>query len=54
MADVTRGFPVDDVDNHMYEPEAAFTRRLPVVWEGLVEYVRVNRQPLLGGELVWS
>ncbi|HEY6531211.1 MAG TPA: amidohydrolase family protein [Acidimicrobiales bacterium] len=42
MPDVTLDFPVNDADNHMYEPEAAFTRYLPDQWKGLVKYVQVN------------
>jgi predicted TIM-barrel fold metal-dependent hydrolase len=42
MADVAIDFPVFDADNHMYEPEAAFTRHLPPEWKGLVKYVQVE------------
>jgi len=42
MADLALDFPVNDADNHMYEPEAAFTRYLPAEWKGLVKYVQVE------------
>ena len=42
MADLALDFPVNDADNHMYEPEAAFTRYLPDQWKGLVKYVQVE------------
>jgi predicted TIM-barrel fold metal-dependent hydrolase len=42
MADLELDFPVNDADNHMYEPEAAFTRYLPDEWKGIVKYVQVN------------
>jgi predicted TIM-barrel fold metal-dependent hydrolase len=42
MSDLQLDFPVNDADNHMYEPEAAFTRYLPDQWKGIVKYVQVN------------
>lgn len=35
-------FPINDVDNHMYETTEAFTKYLPEKYAGLVKYVQVN------------
>jgi predicted TIM-barrel fold metal-dependent hydrolase len=35
-------FPVFDADNHMYETTEAFTKFLPLAYEGLIKYVKVN------------
>ncbi|MEO3787473.1 amidohydrolase family protein [Actinocorallia sp. B10E7] len=35
-------YPVFDADNHLYEPEDAFTRYLPKDYRGAVQYVQVN------------
>jgi predicted TIM-barrel fold metal-dependent hydrolase len=35
-------FPVFDADNHLYEPEDAFTRHLPKQYKGLIDYVQVR------------
>jgi predicted TIM-barrel fold metal-dependent hydrolase len=35
-------FPVFDVDNHMYETTAAFTKFLPAEYDGYIRYVEVN------------
>ena len=35
-------FPVNDIDNHMYETTDAFTKYLPPEHAGLVKYVEVN------------
>jgi predicted TIM-barrel fold metal-dependent hydrolase len=35
-------FPINDVDNHMYETTEAFTKYLPKEYTGLVKYVQVN------------
>ena len=36
------GFPVFDVDNHMYEPKEAFTRYLPERYQSLIRYVEID------------
>jgi len=35
-------FPINDVDNHMYETTDAFTKYLPPEYAGLVKYVQVD------------
>ncbi len=35
-------YPVFDADNHIYEPEDAFTRHLPREFRGAIEYVQVR------------
>jgi len=35
-------YPVFDADNHLYEPEDAFTRHLPGEYRGAIEYVQVR------------
>ena len=35
-------YPVFDADNHLYEPEEAFTRYLPKDYRGAIEYVQVR------------
>ena len=35
-------FPINDIDNHMYETTDAFTKYLPPEHAGLVKYVEVN------------
>jgi predicted TIM-barrel fold metal-dependent hydrolase len=35
-------FPINDVDNHMYETTDAFTKYLPKEYAGLIKYVQVN------------
>jgi hypothetical protein len=42
MAKTTVDFPVNDADNHMYEPPDAFTKQLPKEYAGVVKYVQVN------------
>jgi len=38
----TRGFPVFDADNHMYETRDAFTKFLPARYRNAVDYVDVR------------
>jgi predicted TIM-barrel fold metal-dependent hydrolase len=35
-------YPVFDADNHLYEPEEAFTRYLPEEFKGAIQYVQVG------------
>ena len=51
MADL--GYPVYDADNHLYEPEEAFTRHLPRRFERDFYYVDVKgrRKLVIGGKL---
>jgi predicted TIM-barrel fold metal-dependent hydrolase len=42
MTEVKIDFPINDADNHMYEPPEAFTKHLPAGYEGLIKYVQVN------------
>ena len=37
-------YPVFDADNHLYEPEDAFTRYLPKEYKGAVQYVKVGNR----------
>ena len=38
----TIDFPINDVDNHMYETTDSFTKHLPPEYTGLIKYVEVN------------
>jgi len=42
MSKTAIDFPVNDADNHMYEPPDAFTKHLPKEYAGVVKYVQVN------------
>jgi len=42
MSEADIDFPINDVDNHMYESVDAFTRYLPREHEGLIKYVEVK------------
>lgn len=53
MAATSLPFPVYDADNHLYEPEEAFTRHLPKRFEKDFYYVDVKgrRKLVIGGKL---
>ncbi|GAA2737354.1 amidohydrolase family protein [Actinocorallia aurantiaca] len=37
-------YPVFDADNHLYEPQDAFTRYLPEEYKGAIQYVQVGKR----------
>ncbi|GAA0936682.1 amidohydrolase family protein [Actinocorallia libanotica] len=44
MASRELPYPVFDADNHLYEPEDAFTRYLPQEYKGAIQYVKVGKR----------